>query len=573
MSASVQADAGTPLLPPGARDAPSNFPRRMIRVLAVTSFAFLGGAFASQHMGLRTALARQGWVPCTGCPLLAPAPGGTQSEVTFTLHSACKTPETKSRYADFFRTDEKLAYLVRHNYGSPTFFETDDAIPMERVRLNDKEYGYRVTTDAVNFEWGFMLKNARTGEQVREIGPAGQSLLADTNCTQMYYPYFNRVMTLEQISQGSTQREFVFGTCGIDCPPDYIDTAFAQYLGESKIVVPTCGDVATGAAAPYDAGEADDARSLSMISAVLTRGGSTGREVKFGRMAAFKDTTYASTKTTARWLVAGTEGTDTTQMKVAYVDVTLNEESGRLSMCVSSKKSVPFDGRCRYIECAPTNYEMAVKAAEEGCEYSDALDLSSPLFMTPRDGDAVPYEYFQGFTNDAYLSTYTMHEAGTWGKDVDVRRVILTAAATCGGSSYSGNCVGTYTPFVDTRFTPTADEQRWLLISFVGEVDTVKMVSVRVYNEGGAIKISAMDRAWWRHRNGFNSGLRSGFEYDPYAEGFDPVAAYASPEGRADGVDRRFSDGGYGIGTLRWLLAVEMSPSLARMGAPPLAIQ
>jgi hypothetical protein len=290
-------------------------------------------------------------------------------------------------------------------------------------------------------------------------------------------------------------------------------------------------------------------------------------------MAAFKDTTYASTKTTARWLVAGTEGTDTTQIKVAYVDVTLNEASGRLSMCVSSKKSVPFDGRCRYIECAPTNYDMAVKAAEEGREYSDALDLSSPLFMTPRDGDAVPYEYFQGFTNDAYLSTYTMHEAGTWGKDVDVRRVILTAAATCGGSSYSGNCVGTFTPFVDTRFTPTADEQRWLLISFVGEVDTVKMVSVRVYNEGGAIKISAMDRAWWRHRNGFNSGTRSGFEYDPYAEGFDPVAAYASPEGRADGVDRRFSDGGYGIGTLRWLLAVEMSPSLARMSDPPLAIQ
>ena len=570
MSASAQADAGTPLLRPEARDAPSNFPTRVFRALAVTSFAVLGGAFASQHMGLRTSLARQGWVPCTGCPLLAPAPGGTQGEVTFTLHSACKTPETKSRYADFFRTDEKLAYIVRHNYGSPTFFETDDAIPMERVRLNDKEYGYRVTTDAVNFEWGFMLKKARTGEQVREIGPAGESLLADTNCTQMYYPYFNRVMTLEQISQGDTEREFVFGTCGIECPPDYVDTAFAQYLGESKVVVPTCADVASGAAGPYDAGEADDARSFSMISAVLTRGGSSGSEVKFGRMAAFKDTTYDSTKTSARWLVAGTEGTDTTQMKVAYVDVTLNED--RLSLCVSSKKSVPFDGQCRYIECAPTNYDMAAKAAEEGREYSDALDLSSPLFFTPRDGDAVPYEHFHGFTNDAYLTTYTMHEAGTWGEDVDVRRVILTAAATCGGSSYGGNCVGTFTPFVDTRFTPTADEQRWLLISFVGEAETVKMIQVRVYNEGGAIKISTMSRAWWRHRDGFNSGARSGFEYDPYA-GFDPVARYDSPDGGDNSVDRKFSDGGYGIGTLRWLLAVEMSPSLTRMGDPPLAIE
>ena len=573
MSVSAHAEAAIPLLPPPAsRETPSfSTPKRVIQVLAAGSFALLGGAIASQNVTLRTHLARQGWVPCDGCPLLAPAPGGTQSAVTFTLHSACKTPETKSRYADFFSTGEKMAYIVRHNYGSPTFFDTNDAIPMERVRLSDKEYGYRVTTDAVNFEWGFMLTKA-SGEQVREIGPAGESLLFDTNCTQMYYPYYNRVMTLEQISQGGSEREFVFGTCGHECPADYVDTAFQQSIGETALVVPACADVRSGAAEPYDAGEADDARSLSMISAVLTRGGSSGREAKFGRMAAFKDTTYAATKDSARWLVAGTEGTDTTQMKLAYVDVTLGGAS-RLSLCVSAKKSVSFDGRCRYIECAPTNYDMAVKAAEEGRDFSDALDLSSPLFFTPRAGDAVPTEHFKGFTNDAYLTTYTMHEAGTWGADVDVRRVILTAAGTCGGSSFNGDCVGTFTPFVDTRFEATAEEQRWLLVSFIGDADTAKMVQVRVYIEDGAIKISTMSRAWWFHSPSFNSGTRSGFEYDPYAADFDPVATFASPSGGDGNVDSKFSDGGYGVGTLRWLLAVEMSPSLTRISEPPLAIE
>lgn len=569
MFASTRADTTTPLLRHGEREAPSSTPKRVVGVLA-TSLALLGGVFASRDVTVRTFLSRQGWVPCDGCPLLAPAPDGTQGAVTFTLHSACKTPETKSRYADFFSTGEKFAYVVRHNYGSPTFFETDDAIPMERVRLSDSEYGYQVTTDAVNFEWGFMLTKA-TGEQVREIGPAdGNTLLFDQNCTQMYYPYFNRVMTLEQISQGTTEREFVFGTCGHECPEDYVDTAFQQYLGESKEVVPTCADVASGAAPPYDAGEATDARSLSMISAVLTLGGSTGREVKFGRHAAFKDTSYAATETNARWLVAGTEGTDLTQMKVAYVDVRLSGD--RLNLCVSAKKSVPFDGECSYIECAPTNYDMATKAAEESREYSGALDLSSPLFFTPQAGDAVPTEHFKGFTNDAYLTTYTMHEAGTWGADQDVRRVILTAAGTCGGSSFDGNCVGTYTPFIDTRFTPTENEQRWLLISFVGQADTVKMVQVRVYAEAGAVKISTMSRAWWRYTNGFNSGERSGFEYDPYFEGFDPVATYASPDGSDPNVDANFAAGGYGVGTLRWLLAVEMLPSLTRISDPPMAI-
>ena len=561
MSAFARDDAATPLLGPSAHSKKTPTAKWWILASASALLVFCA-AVASQNMTLRTYLARAGWVPCTGCPLLAPSPGGTQGPVTFTLHSACKTPETKMRHADFFREGEKKAYIVHHNYGSPWFFPKSGALPMERVKLSDSEYGYRVTTNYVDFEWGFMLTK-ESGEEVREIGPMGEGLLAGSNCTQMYGPYFNRVMTLESIAEGDSAREYVFGTCGHECPPDYVDTAFAKYLGENEVVLPTCRAVRSGAASPYSFGEADDARDVSIISATLTPGGDTG---KFGRMAAFKDTNYAASKQSARWLIAGVEGADMSMIKVATLDLTRGDD-GRVTACVSSKKSIPFaGGRCRYIDCAPTKYDMARKTAEEGVGYTGALDVSAPLFMIPRAGDAVPTAHHVAFTNDAYLTEYTMHEAGTWGVDLDVRRIILTAAATCGGSSFSGNCVGTFTPFVDTTFANTKDEQRWVLVSYVGEADTVKMVRVKVFNDGGAVKIATISRAWKRHS-------KSGFDYDAYAAGFDAMDAFRNNDGGGPGADRKFSDGGYGVGTLRWLKAVEMVPSLARMGDAPLAIR
>ena len=51
------------------------------------------------------------------------------------------------------------------------FFEESDAIQMERVVLPSEERIWRVTTNGdVNFEYGFALKNAETGEWKYEIG-------------------------------------------------------------------------------------------------------------------------------------------------------------------------------------------------------------------------------------------------------------------------------------------------------------------------------------------------------------------------------------------------------------------
>ena len=96
--------------------------------------------------------------------------------------------------------------------------------------------------------------------------------------------------------------------------------------------------------------------------------------------------------------------------------------------------------------------------------------------------------------------------------------------------------------------------------------DTGRLVAGKLCNCAGAFKRATISRAWKRHS-------KSGFDYDAYAAGFDAMDAFRNNDGEAPGVDRKFSDGGYGVGTLRWLKAVEMVPSLARMGDAPLAIR
>ena len=491
------------------------------------------------------------WRPCVDCPLLAPQPSGAQGAVTFKLHTYCKTAATKQNHGDFFLTGTKEAYVVRHNFGDGKFFDIDDAIKMDRVKFTGGEWGYQVTTNQVDFEWGFALKNenGNTDDDVlKEIG-GGDSLLAYENCTQRYGSYFNRVMTLET---GST-REFVFGSCDETCPADYIDTAYARYLGDSGEKIPMCSTGNT-----YDFGAASDARSLSLITAVLTKGGD--HDAKFGRQAAFRDKSFQETKQQSRWLVAGTEGIDRSMIKIAYITATLT--NGRLLGCQSATKKILFPGgTCSTSGCSPLSYDMSIKAQNEAVDHDATLEVSAPLFTLGQAGDSVPKEYFKAFTYGAYLSTYTMHEAGTWGSDMDVRRIIINGGSTCGSSSFSGNCVGTYSAFIDTTKTNTATSQYWVMAALVGDNETIKMMQLRVYIENGAVKVQALKRAW-KNDNGFQGtqGLtRSGFDYDPFRDDIDIPSFFANNDGSANS--------GYDVGSLKWLLAPEMLPTLESMTA------
>jgi len=489
------------------------------------------------------------WRACDDCPLLAPDPTGTQGAVTFKLHTYCKTDATKQSHGEFFLTGSKEAYVVRHNFGGSKFFDINDGIKMDRVKFGGGEWGYQVTTNQVDFEWGFALKNEdgdSDADVLMEIGKS-DSLLAYENCTQRYGKYFNRVMTLET----GSKREFVFGSCDDVCPADYVDTAYARYLGDSGETIPSCSSGNT-----YDFGAASDARSLSLITAVLTKGGD--HNAKFGRQAAFRDKSFQETKQQTRWLIAGTEGIDRSMIKIAYITATLT--NGRLLGCQSATKKIMFPGgACSKSGCSPLSYDMSIKARDEADEYDATLDVSAPLFTLGQAGDSVPKEYFKAFTYGAYLKTYTMHEAGTWGSDMDVRRIIINGGSTCGSSSYKGNCVGTYSAFIDTTKTNTATSQYWVMAALVGDNETIKMMQLRVYLQNGAVKVEALRRAW-KNDNGFQGKqgeTRSGFEYDAFRDDIDIPKFFAKNDGSAAS--------GYDVGSLKWLLAPEMLPTLEKM--------
>jgi len=548
----ARVDAETPLLSHDDEARRWTATRRKVVVGGFAAASVLGVAALTPTGELFTSMLRakhRPWKPCKGCPLLAPAPSGTQGAVTFKLHTYCKTDATKREHGDFFLEGTKEAYIVRHNYRASKFFEINDGIKMDRVKFTGGEWGYQVTTNQVNFEWGFALKTENgnsDADVLKEIGKR-DSLLSYEHCTQKYGSYFNRVMTLES---GST-REFVFGSCDSVCPPDYVDTAYARYLGDSGEKIPSCSSGNT-----FDFGAASDARSLSLITAVLTKGGA--HDAKFGRQAAFRDKTFEQTKQQSRWLIAGTEGIDRSMMKIAYITTTLT--NGRLLGCQSATKKVMFPGgTCSHSWCSPLSYDMSIKANDEAVDFDGTLEVSAPLFTLGQAGDSVPKEYFKAFQYGAYLTTYTMHEAGTWGSDMDVRRIIINGGSTCGSSSFQGNCVGVYSAFIDTTKTNTATQQYWVMAALVGDNETIKMMQLRVYLENGAVKVQALTRAW-KNDNGFQGTqgtTRSGFDYDPFRDDIDIPNFFKNNDGSAST--------GYDVGSLKWLLAPEMLPTLESM--------
>jgi len=216
-------------------------------------------------------------------------------------------------------------------------------------------------------------------------------------------------------------------------------------------------------------------------------------------------------------------------------------------------------GTCSHSWCSPLSYDMSIKAYDEAVDFDGTLEVSAPLFTLGQAGDSVPKEYFKAFEYGAYLTTYTMHEAGTWGSDMDVRRIIINGGATCGSSSFQGNCAGVYSAFIDTTKTNTATQQYWVMAALVGDNETIKMMQLRVYLENGAVKVQALTRAW-KNDNGFQGaqGLtRSGFDYDPFRDDIDIPDFFENNDGSAST--------GYDVGSLKWLLAPEMLPTLESM--------
>jgi hypothetical protein len=125
----------------------------------------------------------------------------------------------------------------------------------------------------------------------------------------------------------------------------------------------------------------------------------------------------------------------------------------------------------------------------------------------------------------------------------------------------SGNCVGMYTVAPDTSFTATANEKRWILGTISGHM---KMVRIRVYVQNGALKVAAIKAAY--ANSGYESSTaaasRGPYDRDPLRPDLDLNALWNSPVGSFSFAGS-YSAHGCGVGALKWMLAPEMSPSLA----------
>lgn len=164
---------------------------------------------------------------------LPPAPSGTQGMVTFRLFAGCIDEAIKARHPEFHSKPIVDAYVVHHNYGSPRFFLEEDAIKMERIPAGSsgadgscsggtcapRNMGFQLTTNQVDWEWGFALKNS-DGKFLYEIGaiedPWPRSPLHNSTCynIQQYGRWWNRVITYEP----SNTVTAVWGSCDLTCP-------------------------------------------------------------------------------------------------------------------------------------------------------------------------------------------------------------------------------------------------------------------------------------------------------------------------------------------------------------------
>jgi len=183
----------------------------------------------------------------------------TSPFVTFTLDASWIDKTIRAANPTFFASPLSKAYILRHNYGSTSFFEDEDALEMTRVGLRR----WTLATNEVNYEYGFMLEN-ENGAKLREIGAwytnERESVTAPSanmkNCTVTFGQYRNRL-----ISQTDTTPAFdanaCFGACGEECELPDAPTPMASLSGSQYTGGTTWGnDLITcnlGTATTYDA--------------------------------------------------------------------------------------------------------------------------------------------------------------------------------------------------------------------------------------------------------------------------------------------------------------------------------
>jgi len=496
-----------------------------------------------------------GWIPRSGY-LLAPKPTGTQAARTFIAHTQCKPDNIRTEYADFWLDGQKELYIVRHNYGTQRFFEPADAIKMDRVILPGDERGYRVTTDQVDFEFGFAYKNLLTGEWLYEIGEKGSAPLSMGNCTQRYGKYFNRVMTLED---PDADIEYVWGTCDTQCSAEDEDTAYT--LQEPTGEIPACedGNVNSG----VEIGEGDDARLVQLRTGVFAE---VAHRSLSGRALISRDAYYAQeSEHLAQHMVSLVNPYPSNPLKMLLLRVS-KDSSNVLRLCRGTGRAwntmSPITTNCAGIDCAAARYDAPALYRSDASYEHDELRVSRIHYTIGKKGGGRAEEFQQVYSDAQYLPPggVTLFAAGAWGDDLDARRLVITSGAPCGSQFWGNKCVRMLAPH--RMPDATAEEAYWLGGSFAGV--TVYMVRMRVYVENGALKLAGVDARKGQHTCSFSVGTVAATQY-PF-DALDTSCCDMNaiwPGASAMNLATSYDQAGFGVGAVKFMLAPEMVSSLS----------
>jgi len=477
--------------------------------------------------------------------------GSPAATVNFKLHTQCLSREVKIANPNFWYSGIEGGYVVKHNYQSDDFFNSANAIPMNRGQIGDGEYGYTLTTDQVDWEWGFALKN-NDGQWYYDIGVAGATTpLAGQSCTQMYWPYFNRVI----VAEGTRDNvEYIFSECVETCPPDYFDSAYCaldltpQFDGTR-----------------LDLGESDDARLVSFSSALMIDP-VTDTLYFPGRTVAYRDTKFAETADEARWIIAMMDlnpnggsgpngGVDT--IKMVTFRVVRDPSDGHAYAVGQTNRDYRFpNGNCDKVDCYVGKHDVVSLESQATDVGQNDYKIDRLEYVSMMIGDTPPKQFSTNFvaTQGRYLTSaaagYPILQPEELGMDEDVRKVILTFAAVCGVAINYDHCLPGKA-IIDRDFAPTSTEKRWIIAAVDGRSSVYfKMVKVSVFIAGDqSVRMRAVEA-------GYVSTTLDGNNFDTYDSLYQDV-----PDAWARRNQMSANDG-YNIGAIDFQVAAAMSMSL-----------
>lgn len=289
----------------------------------------------------------------------------------------------------------------------------------------------------------------------------------------------------------------------------------------------------------------------------------------------WRDHEFENTKDRVQWIVGlidyGDQATlgpngGNDKIKMVKFQVVLDTDGYAYAEGQQNRVWTNPDGKCNKGDCYPGMYDVPV--LEKSTNTADVPVANYKVrrleFVNMELGDAPPEEKSVDFiaTEDAYLTNHddgvVVLQAGKWGEDIDVRRVLLTFGSICGGAINYDHCMAAKA-FIDPDFTPTEFQKQWVFVVIEGRNQGYfKMCKVVVFNNGdGAVRMKTVIAGYIAMQRDLNDINTFDSMYHEIGEAWTnsnnmPIAL--APTGG--------SLSGYGIGAINFDLAQEMSASL-----------